>query len=183
MFNIHSDVRDDDIPRVLLPEVVPSSGDFGRTKKEIFGKEIRVGGAAGDQPAVSVPDTGGVYFVPAFVGLGAPHWDPDTRGTILGITRGTTRANLIRAALESIAFQSYDLIEAIEKDSGQNIAALKVDGGASLNSFLMQFQADLLGIPVQLPVVAETTALGAAYLAGLHSGYWSGKDDIRKKGY
>jgi glycerol kinase len=128
--------------------------------------------------AVSVADSGGVYFVPAFVGLGAPHWDPEVRGAILGLTRGSGKAELTRAALESIAYQSYDLLEALEKDSGQRIGALKVDGGASLNGFLMQFQADILGIPVQLPAIAETTALGAAYLAGLYCGYWKSLDDI-----
>ncbi len=271
LFNIHTGEWDKeildilDIPREILPEVVPSCGDFGYTEKEIFGKEIRVGGVAGDQQAAlfgqacfktgnakntygtgcfalintgnqavasknrllttvawdlgrgleyalegsifiagavvqwlrdklkilesasdseklaaSVPDTGGVYFVPAFVGLGAPYWDPDIRGTIVGLTRGTSRAHLTRAALESIAFQSYDLIKALEMDSGQKIEMLKADGGASRNSFLMQFQADILGIPVQLADIAETTALGAAYLAGLSSGYWSSKNEIEK---
>jgi len=129
--------------------------------------------------AYSVEDTGGVYLVPAFVGLGAPYWDPDARGSILGITRGTTYAHIVRAALESIAYLSRDLIEALQQDSGKRISTLKVDGGASVNSFLMQFQADILGIPVVQAQLPETTALGAAYLAGLHSGYWDSKDDIK----
>ena len=128
--------------------------------------------------AKSVQDTDGVYFVPAFVGLGAPYWDPYARGTIVGITRGTTAGHLARAAVESMAFQSRDLIEAMQNDAGIRLAALKVDGGASLNNDLMQFQADLLDVAVQRPVVAETTALGAAYLAGLAVGYWRDLDDI-----
>jgi glycerol kinase len=133
-----------------------------------------------DVLAGRVPDTGGVYFVPAFVGLGAPYWDPYARGTILGITRGTTAAHLARAALESMAYQSLDLLEAMRKDAQVELAALKVDGGASVSDLLMQFQADLLGIPVQRPMVAETTALGAAYLAGLAVGYWDDLDHIAK---
>jgi len=133
-----------------------------------------------DVLAGRVPDTGGVYFVPAFVGLGAPYWDPYARGTILGITRGTTAAHLARATLESMAFQSLDLLEAMRKDAQVELAALKVDGGASVSDLLMQFQADLLGIPVQRPMVAETTALGAAYLAGLAVGYWGDLDHIAK---
>ena len=112
-------------------------------------------------------DTGGVYLVPAFTGLGAPHWDPHARGAIVGLTRGTTRAHIARAALESIAFQSAELLEAMQKDSGQQLTELRVDGGAAANDLLMQFQADLLGVPVVRPKVLETTALGAAYLAGL----------------
>jgi glycerol kinase len=122
--------------------------------------------------AAQVPDPGGVYFVPAFVGMGAPYWDPHARGMIHGITRGTTAAHLARAALESMAYQTRDVLEAMQKDAGIELAALKVDGGASVNGLLMQFQADLLGVPVCRPVVAETTALGAAYLAGLAVGYW-----------
>ncbi|HJO95589.1 MAG TPA: glycerol kinase GlpK [Victivallales bacterium] len=133
-----------------------------------------------DSLANSVEDTGGVYMVPAFVGLGAPYWNPDSRGTILGITRCTTKAHIVRAALESIAFLSRDLIEALQEDSGKRIGNLKVDGGASANQFLMQFQADILGIPVIQPELTETTALGAAYLAGLHCGYWDNKDIIRE---
>lgn len=122
--------------------------------------------------AREAPDNGGVYFVPAFTGLGAPYWDPHARGTITGITRGTTRAHLARAVLEAIAYQSTDVIDAMQRDSGVSLAELRVDGGGSRNDFAMQFQADLLGVPVIRPRVTETTALGAAYLAGLHCGYW-----------
>ena len=128
--------------------------------------------------ATSVCDSGGVYFVPALVGLGAPYWDPNARGTILGITRGTTAAHVARAAVESIAYQSCDLLRAMQKDAGTSLNGLKVDGGASVNAALMQFQADLLGVSVRRPVVAETTALGAAYLAGLAVGYWNDKEDV-----
>jgi len=128
--------------------------------------------------AASVPDSGGVVFVPAFVGLGAPHWDPYACGAIYGITRGTTAGHLARAAVESMAFQTHDLLEAMQKDAGLELSELKVDGGASMNNDLMQFQADLLGVRVRRPVVAETTALGAAYLAGLAVGYWQDKADV-----
>lgn len=130
--------------------------------------------------ARSVPDSGGVYFVPAFVGLGAPYWDSYARGAILGVTRGTTAAHLARAAVESMAYQSRDLIDAMQKDAGIRLADLKVDGGACVNDDLMQFQADLLGVNVRRPVVAETTALGAAYLAGLAVGYWQDPADVAK---
>jgi glycerol kinase len=130
--------------------------------------------------AASVPDNGGVYLVPAFTGLGAPHWDPYARGALLGITRGTTAAHLARATLESIAFQTADLLEAMEKDSGTPLAELRVDGGATDNDLLMQFQADLLGVPVVRPQVRETTALGAAYLAGLAIGYWRDRAEISR---
>jgi glycerol kinase len=128
--------------------------------------------------AASVDDTGGVYLVPAFTGLGAPHWDPNARGTIVGITRGTGLPELARATLESIAFQVADVLEARAADAGEGLRALRVDGGAAANDLLLQLQADLLGVPVERPVVAETTALGAAYLAGLAIGYWQGLDDI-----
>ena len=127
-----------------------------------------------------VEDSQGVYIVPAFVGLGAPYWDSEVRGTVVGITRGTSKAHFIRAALESIAYQSMDLFEAMEKDSGRRLSCIKADGGASQNSFLMQFQADITGTRVILPEVSETTALGAAYLAGLAIGYWNSLDDVRK---
>lgn len=130
--------------------------------------------------AASVPDRGGVFFVPAFVGLGAPYWDPYARGTIVGIDRGTTAGHLARAAVESMAFQSRDVLEAMQKDSGIKLAELRVDGGAACNNLLMQFQADLLGTRVLRPVVNETTALGAAYLAGLAVGVWNGLDDVAK---
>jgi glycerol kinase len=123
--------------------------------------------------AASVADSGGVVFVPAFTGLGSPHWDAHARGTIVGLTRGSTRAHVARAALESIAFQSADLLDAMQADSGQKLLELRVDGGATANNLLMQFQADLLGAPVVRPKVTETTALGAAYLAGLAVGFWS----------
>jgi len=133
-----------------------------------------------EQLAGSVPDSGGVYVVPAFVGLGAPHWDPYARGAVLGITRGTTAAHVARAAVESMAFQSYDLVSAMEKDAGIELTELRVDGGASMNDDLMQFQADILGKPVRRPVVSETTALGAAYLAGLAVGYWKDQQDVAR---
>jgi glycerol kinase len=129
--------------------------------------------------AESVPDSGGVYLVPAFAGLGAPHWDQYARGTITGLTRGTTSAHFARAALEGIAFQVADILELMQKDSGIRIAELRVDGGASANNLLMQFQADVLGAPVVRPKVTETTALGAAYLAGLAVGYWKSTDDVK----
>ncbi len=128
--------------------------------------------------AASVPDSGGVCLVPAFTGLGAPHWDPYARGTIVGITRGTTAAHIARATLESIAFQSADLLTAMEGDSGISLAELRVDGGATANGLLMQFQADLLGVPVVRPRISETTALGAAYLAGLAVGMWRDRQEI-----
>jgi len=128
--------------------------------------------------AASVPDTAGVQFVPAFTGLGAPYWDPEARGAIVGLTRGTTRAHIARAALEAIAFQSSDVLSAMERDAGAPLIELRVDGGASANNLLMQFQADLLGVPVVRPVVTETTALGAAYLAGLGAGFWSSEEEV-----
>ncbi len=128
--------------------------------------------------AASVSDNGGVYLVPAFAGLGAPHWDPYARGTIVGITRGTTAAHIARAALESIAYQVADLLDAMAADAGIALTELRVDGGAATNDMLMQFQADLLGVPVVRPAVTETTALGAAYLAGLAVGYWPSVDAI-----
>ena len=250
------------IPRCMLPDVRPSSGDFGTCN--IQGVEIPIAGAAGDQqaalfgqccfapgeakntygtgcfllmntgetPCVSrhglvttiaaglgghvtyalegsvfvggaviqwlrdemrflseasdaeyyaqkVDSTGGVYFVPAFTGLGAPYWDMYARGAIVGITRGTTQNHIIRAAEESIAYQSYDLVHAMELDVGQPITALKVDGGASRDQFLMQFQADILNKTVLRPAIRETTALGAAYLAGLATGVWKDRGEIR----
>ncbi len=128
--------------------------------------------------ANSVLDSGDVYIVPAFTGLGAPHWDPEARGSISGLTRGTTRAHIARAALESIAFQSADILEAMQKDSGKVLKELRVDGGATANDLLMQFQADLLGVPVVRPKVLETTALGAAYLAGLTVNLWKSREEI-----
>ena len=129
--------------------------------------------------ARSVPDTGGVYIVPAFTGLGAPWWKPDARGAILGLTRGTSRAHIARAALEALAYQISDLADAMAADAGGALEVLNVDGGASANDFLMQFQADLLGRELRRPANTETTSLGAAYLAGLASGFWSGTDELR----
>ncbi len=271
LFNIHTLQWDDellrllDIPRAMLPEVLPTSGDFGMTDASIFGRPIPITAMVGDQQAAAfgqncfepgsvkntygtgcfmlmnaghepvestqrllttvgwglgdevtyflegavfiagaavqwlrdslgiietsadverlaatVDDSGGVFFVPAMVGLGAPYWDPYARGAIFGITRGTTAAHLARATVEAIAFQSRDLLEAMQKDAGRSLSVLRVDGGAAVNNPLMQFQADLLGATVERPVVAETTALGAAYLAGLAVGYWESLDEIRK---
>lgn len=131
-----------------------------------------------DIEAEEVEDTAGVYLVPAFTGLGAPYWDMYARGTIVGLTRGTNRKHIIRATLESIAYQSRDVLEAMRKDSGIDLNELKVDGGASVSEFLMQFQADILSIPVLRPVIRETTALGAAYLAGLGVGIWKDREEI-----
>lgn len=128
--------------------------------------------------AASVPDAGGMYFVPALTGLGAPHWDMFARGTILGITRGTTRAHIVRATLEAIAYQTRDVLEAMAEDTGRPLHVLRADGGASANRFLMQFQADQLGIPIEVSATPESTALGAAYLAGLGVGVWKGLDDV-----
>jgi glycerol kinase len=130
--------------------------------------------------AAQATDNGGVYLVPAFAGLGAPHWDPAARGAILGLTRGTTAAHLARAAVESIAFQSAELLAAIEADSGQRLRELRVDGGATVNDALLQFQSDLLRVPVIRPRTTETTALGAAYLAGLAVGFWKHRDEIAR---
>ena len=144
-------------------------------------KAIRASGEV-QSLAESVPDAGGVMFVPAFTGLGAPYWQPEARGAIVGLTRGTTAAHIARAALESIAFQSAALLQAMSRDAvaagGSPVSELRVDGGACVNDLLMQFQADLLGIPVVRPQVIETTALGAAYLAGLATGVWAGLDEL-----
>jgi len=133
-----------------------------------------------EEAAKSVPDTNGVYVVPAFSGLGAPYWDQYARGTIVGMTRGFNREHLIRASLESIAYQTYDVLKAMEQDSGLLLNTLKVDGGASANNFLMQFQSDILDVQVWRPSCIETTALGAAYLAGLSSDYWKDKKEIKE---
>ncbi len=134
--------------------------------------------AESEQMAWAVPDTGGVYFVPAFVGLGAPHWDAYARGTMVGITRGTNRYHIVRAALESIAYQTRELVDAMARDSGIRPEVLRVDGGATRNDFLCQFQADILGIPVERPATTESTALGAAYLAGLATGFWKDEEEL-----
>jgi len=142
------------------------------------GLKIITNAAETEALATSVADNGGVYFVPAFVGLGAPHWDAYARGTIAGLTRGSTREHIVRAALESIAYQTADVLTCMRDDSGIALSELRVDGGAVQNNFLMLFQADILGIPVVRPVNAETTAAGAAFLAGLAVDYWSGVDEL-----
>lgn len=131
--------------------------------------------------AMTVPDNGGVYFVPALTGLGAPYWDQYAKGTICGLTRGTTAAHIARAALEGIAFETMDIVNAMEHDAGIKLAELKVDGGASRNNLMMQFQADILGTKVIRPKITETTAMGACYLAGLATGYWDSLDDIKRQ--
>jgi glycerol kinase len=270
LFNIHELKWDEEIlnelniPLCMLPEAKPSSCIYGNTDASLFGAEIPISGAAGDQQAalfgqccfeagtakntygtgafllmntgekaveskngllttiawgaegkveyalegsvfiagaaiqwlrdelrmiknaadsekyaMEVSDTNGVYMVPAFVGLGAPYWDQYARGAIVGLTRGAKKEHLIRATLESIAYQTNDVLKAMQEDSGIELKALKVDGGACANNFLMQFQADVLGVQVDRPEIIETTALGAAYLAGLAVGYWKDKEDIR----
>ena len=272
MFNIHTLTWDEEIlgllgiPKSILPEAKPSSCIYGKTRASLFGGEILIGGAAGDQQAAlfgqtcfkpgevkntygtgcfllmttgkeavdskngllttiawgigdevtyalegsvftagaaiqwlrdelkildsaadseyfarKVPDTNGCYVVPAFTGLGAPYWDPYARGAIVGLTRGVNKYHIIRATLESLAFQTNGLLKAMESDSGIPITALKVDGGASRNDLLMQFQADISNVPVTRPECVETTALGAAYLAGLAVGYFASKDEILRK--
>ena len=130
--------------------------------------------------AKKVPDTNGCYVVPAFTGLGAPHWDQYARGAVVGLTRGVNKYHIIRATLDSLCYQTGDVLRAMEADSGIKLAALKVDGGASANNYLMQTQADLIGAPVQRPRCVETTAMGAAYLAGLAVGYWASREDVVK---
>ena len=271
LFDIHRLDWDDEllgilgVPRAMLPEVRDSSGDFGHTEADLFGRPIQVAGIAGDQQAATFgqgcfergmvkntygtgcfilmntgdravasgngllstvgwtldgqptyclegsvfvggaavqwlrdglglierseqveelaateEDSGGVYLVPAFVGLGAPYWDPYARGLLIGLERSTTAGHVARATVESMAYQSLDVVRAMEADAGSGMSGLRVDGGAAVNDELMQFQADLLGTRVQRPVVAETTALGAAYLAGLATGVWSDQDDVTR---
>jgi glycerol kinase len=146
-----------------------------RDQLEFFASSAEV-----EKLAASVLDSGDVFLVPAFTGLGAPYWDPHARGAMLGLTRGTSRAHIARAALESIAYQSAELLEAMQKDAGESLAELRVDGGAAANDLLMQFQADLLGVPVLRPKVLETTALGAAYLAGLTVNLWSSREELAR---
>ena len=145
--------------------------------------ELRIIDSAVDTEylATRVKDSGGVYVVPAFTGLGAPYWDPYARGAIMGLTRGSNKYHVVRATLESLAYQVGDVLHAMEEDSGIKLDALKVDGGASANNFLMQFQSDILNVPVVRPACIETTALGAAYLAGLAVGYWASLEDIASK--
>ena len=271
IYNIHSLEWDREllellnIPECILPQVKPSSHVYGKTDFELYGGEIPISGAAGDQQcalfgqccfapgemkntygtgcfllmntgkepvesknglvttiavgyedhveyalegsifvagaaiqwlrdelkvitnaaesqqyAETVPDTAGAYVVPAFTGIGAPYWNQRARGAVLGVTRGFSRSHLVRATLESLAYQTYDIARAMEQDSGITISELKVDGGACANDFLMQFQADLIGCDVYRPNCIETTALGAAYLAGLAVGYWEDIEDIRR---
>ncbi len=269
LFNINTLEWDDEIlaelniPKSMLPKACPSSQIYGRTDPALFGGEILIAGAAGDQQAAlfgqtcytpgeakntygtgtfmlmnigtekklsenglvttiawgvdgkveyafegsvfvagaaiqwlrdevklvdaspdseffcnKVPDTNGCYVVPAFTGLGAPHWDQYARGVIVGLTRGCNKAHIIRATVESLAYQTYDILEAMQADAGVKLAALKVDGGACKNDFLMQFQADIIDAPVLRPQCVETTAMGAAYLAGLAVKYWNSKEDV-----
>ena len=269
LFNINTLQWDDEIlaelniPKSMLPKACPSSEIYGRTDPALFGGEILIAGAAGDQQAAlfgqtcftageakntygtgtfmlmnigtekklsenglvttiawgvdgkveyafegsvfiagaaiqwlrdevrlvdaspdseffcnKVADTNGCYVVPAFTGLGAPHWDQYARGVIVGLTRGCNKAHIIRATVESLAYQTYDILEAMQADAGVKLAALKVDGGACKNDFLMQFQADIIDAPVLRPQCVETTAMGAAYLAGLAVKYWNSKDDV-----
>ncbi|RCW74805.1 glycerol kinase GlpK [Saliterribacillus persicus] len=131
--------------------------------------------------AERITSTDGVYFVPAFVGLGTPYWDSDARGAVFGLTRGTTKEHFIRAALEALAYQTKDVLDAMVTDSGMEVSALRVDGGAVYNDFLMQFQSDIVGVPVERPIINETTALGAAYLAGLAVGFWKDRDEIEQQ--
>ena len=131
--------------------------------------------------SATVEDTNGVYIVPAFVGLGAPHWDAKARGTVTGLTRGTKKAHFVRAGLESIAYQVFDVVHAMESDIGYKISSLAVDGGASVSNILMQFQSDLLQAEVKRPPVIETTALGVCYLAGLNAGVWSGIEELKRE--
>jgi glycerol kinase len=142
------------------------------------GLQLLASAEASESIAAEVSDTNGVYLVPAFVGLGAPHWDPYARGTIVGLTRGVNRAHLVRAALEAIAYQTRDVLEAMQQDTGLPVPEIRVDGGAAANNLLLQLQADILGIPLVRARGAETTARGAAYLAGLATGIWSSQADI-----
>jgi glycerol kinase len=169
------DARDADMEYALEGSVFIGGAVVQWLRDELgfFEKSVQV-----EALAATVLDNGGVYVVPAFAGLGAPHWDPHARGAIVGLTRGSSRAHIARAALESIAYQSADVLAAMQKDAGEKLSELRVDGGAAANDLLMQFQADILGVPVVRPRVLETTALGAAYLAGLHTGVWSSREEI-----
>src|ERR687897_923645 len=184
------------IPRSMLPEIRPSSdpNGYGVTHGAgPLGGEIQLTGDLGDQLGIirgaeesetlarQVEDNGGVYFVPAFSGLFAPYWRSDARGAIVGLSRFNTNAHIARATLEAICYQSKDVVDAMAKDSGVDLDVLKVDGGVTANKLCMQMQADILGVPVSKPVVAETTAPGAAYAAGLATGFWSGTDELRSK--
>ena len=167
----------EDIQYVLEGSIFVAGATIQWLRDEL---EIIKTAAETDSIASLVGDSNGVYVVPAFTGLGAPYWDQYARGLIIGLTSGVNRKHLVRAALESIAYQTYDVIKAMEQDSGIEIRDLKVDGGASANNFLMQFQSDILNTGIKRPYCIETTALGAAYLAGLATGYWKDKDDIKE---
>jgi glycerol kinase len=169
------DARDADMEYALEGSVF-----IGGAVVQWLRDELKFFDAAADieRLASDVLDNGGVYVVPAFAGLGAPHWDPHARGAIVGLTRGSSRAHIARAALESIAYQCADVLEAMQKDAEDPLTELRVDGGAAANDLLMQFQADILGVPVVRPKVLETTALGAAYLAGMHTGVWTSREEI-----
>ena len=163
-------------PRYALEGSVFTAGAVVQWLRDGLG--IIATAAEAETLATSVNDNGGVYLVPAFTGLGAPHWDPHARGTIVGLTRGATAAHIARAALESIAYQVADIQDAMQADSGLQLSELRVDGGASADDFLMQFQADILGVPVVRPAITESTALGAAFLAGLASGFWQSPQEV-----
>jgi len=164
-------------------EVLSLPEDINFDTKVILEEKLKLISESRDTEyfARKVKDNGGVYVVPAFVGLGAPYWDMYARGAILGLTRGANKNHIIRATLESIAYQTKDVLKAMEEDSGIKLNGLKVDGGAAANNFLMEFQADILGESVKRPTVLETTALGAAYLAGLAVGFWENKNEIKQK--
>jgi len=168
-------------PQKRLEYALEGSIFIGGAVVQWLRDNLKLIGASADveQLAASVPDTNGVVFVPAFVGLGAPHWDPHASGLMIGLRRDTRPGHLARAALESIAFQVADVLEAVHSETNAPLTGLRVDGGAAVNDLLMQFQADLLGVPVVRPRVTETTALGAAYLAGLATGFWGGADELR----
>ena len=165
------------------PYVLEGSVFVGGAVVQWLRDEMGLIGSAEESEALAlkVKDSGGVYLVPAFTGLGAPHWDSRARGTVCGITRGTNRAHIVRAGLEAIAFQSADLVSAMQRDAGVKVNSIRVDGGASANNFLMQFQADILGTAIERPQIVETTALGAAYLAGLNAGYWRTVEEIKRQ--
>jgi glycerol kinase len=168
-------VGDDDVYYALEGSVFITGAAVQWLRDEL---KLISSAAESQELASNIESTGGVYVVPAFVGLGAPYWDQYARGTIVGLTRGSGRAHIVRATLESTAYQTRDVLEAMRADSGLDLQALRVDGGAVQNDFLMQFQADILGVPVQRPAVTETTALGAAYLAGLATGFWSSQGQL-----
>ncbi|MGM7644986.1 glycerol kinase GlpK [Nocardia sp. JW2] len=167
----------DDAPAYALEGSIAVTGSAVQWLRDQLG--IIAGAAQIEDMAAQVDDSGGVYFVPAFSGLFAPYWRPDARGAVVGLSRYSNNAHLARATLESIAYQTRDVVEAMQRDAGTRLSTLRVDGGVTVNNLAMQIQADLLGVPVSRPVVAETTALGAAYAAGLAAGFWAGTDELR----